>query len=140
MEPIESRLRNLIATIDDLDTRELLEGTNALIEMNVDRDCPGSTSILHARLSPTLRAMRSTSVYAGTYLAECFFPTGYYRQQKNSLYSCPVLCGQESVGCRASGLEGAECCMRREIWLGPLGATNMGRPALWFPSTRGILR
>ena len=71
MEPIQGRLRNLMATVEDPDTRELLEDTIALIEHNRCRpNCPGDTSLLHARLLPTLRAMGSTSIYAGTYLAE----------------------------------------------------------------------
>ena len=34
MEPIESEGRTLMATVDDQDTRKLLEDTIALIEMN----------------------------------------------------------------------------------------------------------
>ena len=72
-------------------------------------NCPGSASFVHVRLSPTLLAMGSTSIYARTYLVECFFPTRswYYRQRRLSVCRCPVLCGQESAGWRSSGLEGA---------------------------------
>ena len=38
-------------------------------------NCPWKASFVHARLSPTLLAMGSTSIYALTYLAECFIPT-----------------------------------------------------------------
>ena len=76
MVPIQGRLQTFMATVNDPDTHELLDDTIALIEMNRLRPTPGSIPILHARLSPTPRAMGSTSVYGGTYLAECFFPTG----------------------------------------------------------------
>ena len=63
IELIQGRFRNLMATVDDLDTRELLVDRN---ESTSTENCPGSTSILHVRLSPILCAMGSTSVYAKT--------------------------------------------------------------------------
>ena len=46
MEPIQGRLRNLMATIEDPDTRELLEDTIALIELNQRRPRIGLESRL----------------------------------------------------------------------------------------------
>ena len=81
--------------------------------------------------------MGSTSIYAWIWQSVSFPPD---RDVTDSdVYRC-ILCGHESAGWRASGLEGAECCVGREIRPGPGGATNMGQRSLWFHCIWGILR
>ena len=77
MEPIQGRLRNLMATVEDPDTRELLEHTIALIDHNRCRP----RIVPETRLSSKCVCRQhfvqwDPQVFMpGTYLAECFFPT-----------------------------------------------------------------
>ena len=73
MELIQGRLRTLMATVDYLDTRILLEDTIALIEVNQRRQ----RIVQEAHLSSTQFVQWDPQLcMPGPYLAECFFPTG----------------------------------------------------------------
>ena len=64
MEPIQGRLRTLMATVDDQDTHELLEDTIALIEMNRRRP----------RIVPEARSKRVCRQYFVQWHPQVFMP------------------------------------------------------------------
>ena len=113
--------------VDDADTRQLLEVRIDLIEMNRRRP----RIVPEARLSFT-RVCRQHFVQLDPQLfipgpiwqSVSFTPGRDVTDSEIYLFVAVLFfSGQESAGWRASGLEGAECCMGREIRLGLGGAT-----------------
>ena len=135
---------------DDLDTRKLLEDIIALIKwINIDQEL----SLKHDYCP---RAFVANTQHFGQWALEwgpqvCMleisgrvFPSHWImilQTEKFNLFVAVLFLMNKNLRTESLGLGGSWMMhgTQNSAWPGG-GATNMGRAALWFPSTRGILR
>ena len=143
MELILGRPRNLMATVADQDTCDVLEDTMALIEMNQHR----LRIVPEARLSSVAntsckclcwdlsgRVFLSHRIVITDSERKNVFAAVLFSVDKN------LLDGEPGVWRKLNAAWEAKFGLVPGKLPGQPSRTNMGRPARWFPSTRGILR